>query len=31
MDLSEARLARSFRKFEKEVGSLLGLQLGRTG
>jgi hypothetical protein len=25
MDLSEARLARSFRKFEKEIGSLLGL------
>ena len=30
MDLSEARLARSFRKFEKEVRSLLGLQVGRT-
>jgi hypothetical protein len=28
MDLSEARLARSFRKFEKEVGVLLGLELG---
>jgi hypothetical protein len=28
MDLSQARLARSFRKFEKEVGGLLGLELG---
>jgi hypothetical protein len=28
MDLSEARLARSFRKFEKELGGLLGFELG---